>query len=263
MWKNKRLIYNKQAQLPTPWIRDDSIVVFYSWRKNNISHIGKLKFDFDFNLIEENPFILGPGNDGNFDDSGVMPSCVLSHEGNYLFYTGWHLRKSVPYSQAIGVCSLKDDETAIRLFEGPILSQNKYAPTLVNSGFAYAENNKINMIYCAGTHWHKNKPCYHLRQAEAEKNFNFHDVKPILKTSQDDAISRCVIHHNTLYFSKKEPDTNYQIYSFNKKVEISHDSWDNQMKCYPYVFSVKNKTYMMYNGNNYGDSGIGLLESNE
>ena len=34
--------------------------------------------------------------------------------------------------------------------------------------------------------------------------------------------------------------------------------WENKMKCYPCVFLENNKIYMMYNGNEYGKTGIGL-----
>jgi hypothetical protein len=30
------------------------------------------------------------------------------------------------------------------------------------------------------------------------------------------------------------------------------------MILYPYIFQYKNKTYMVYNGNDYGKNGIGL-----
>lgn len=34
--------------------------------------------------------------------------------------------------------------------------------------------------------------------------------------------------------------------------------WDSDMVAYPWVFDWKRDTYLLYNGNDYGRSGIGL-----
>ena len=36
--------------------------------------------------------------------------------------------------------------------------------------------------------------------------------------------------------------------------------WCNQMQAYPYVFSFKNKIYMLFCGDNYGKSGFGVAK---
>ncbi len=41
-------------------------------------------------------------------------------------------------------------------------------------------------------------------------------------------------------------------------IDVSEQGWDSEMIEYPYVFSHKQKTYMLYNGNDYGLSGFGL-----
>ncbi len=41
-------------------------------------------------------------------------------------------------------------------------------------------------------------------------------------------------------------------------VYCSESGWDSEMVCYPYVFQHKDKLYMLYNGNGYGKTGIGL-----
>lgn len=45
---------------------------------------------------------------------------------------------------------------------------------------------------------------------------------------------------------------------YNTGIEVSPNGWDSEMICYPYVFTHKNNTYMLYNGNNYGKTGFGL-----
>ena len=41
-------------------------------------------------------------------------------------------------------------------------------------------------------------------------------------------------------------------------IDISVSGWDSEMICYPSVFKLNSKTYMLYNGNGYGKTGFGL-----
>jgi hypothetical protein len=38
----------------------------------------------------------------------------------------------------------------------------------------------------------------------------------------------------------------------------SASGWDSTMQCYPYVIEIDGKLCMFYNGNGFGQSGIGL-----
>ena len=44
-------------------------------------------------------------------------------------------------------------------------------------------------------------------------------------------------------------------------ITVSESGWDSEMTAYPWVFSHKSTNYMLYNGNGYGRTGIGLAES--
>ena len=41
-------------------------------------------------------------------------------------------------------------------------------------------------------------------------------------------------------------------------IGVSEEGWDSQMQCYPHTFAVDDKTYMLYNGNEFGRFGFGL-----
>ena len=41
-------------------------------------------------------------------------------------------------------------------------------------------------------------------------------------------------------------------------IDVSQDGWDSEMIEYPCVFQHGGSWYMLYNGNGYGASGIGL-----
>jgi len=40
-------------------------------------------------------------------------------------------------------------------------------------------------------------------------------------------------------------------------IDVSEDGWDSTMICYPYVYVHKGRKYLLYNGNGFGESGIG------
>jgi hypothetical protein len=41
-------------------------------------------------------------------------------------------------------------------------------------------------------------------------------------------------------------------------IGVSADGWDSEMIEYPFVFDHAGSRYMLYNGNGYGKTGIGL-----
>ena len=45
---------------------------------------------------------------------------------------------------------------------------------------------------------------------------------------------------------------------------LSESGWDCEMMCYPNIFEMNGKVYLLYNGNNFGSDGFGLaiLEEN-
>ncbi|MDO8752438.1 MAG: hypothetical protein Q7J80_00975, partial [Anaerolineales bacterium] len=46
-------------------------------------------------------------------------------------------------------------------------------------------------------------------------------------------------------------------------IDVSEDGWDSQMQCYPHIFQVDGKVYMLYNGNEFGRFGFGLAVLDE
>ena len=46
----------------------------------------------------------------------------------------------------------------------------------------------------------------------------------------------------------------------NVGIDVSEEGWDSEMMCYPHVFQCNDKTYLLYNGNEFGKYGFGLAE---
>jgi hypothetical protein len=41
-------------------------------------------------------------------------------------------------------------------------------------------------------------------------------------------------------------------------IDVSDSGWDSEMLAYPCVFDHRGQRYMLYNGNGFGQTGIGL-----
>jgi hypothetical protein len=40
-------------------------------------------------------------------------------------------------------------------------------------------------------------------------------------------------------------------------IDRSETGWDSVMMCYPYIYEHKGRKYLFYNGNGFGESGLG------
>lgn len=283
MWTNRRLIYAKHAQLPTPFYYKGELKMYYSARDNeNRSYISFFNLNPDtFEVIydHEKP-ILSYGSPGRFYDSGVMPSCVVLEDNTlYLFYTGWSRSVTVPYQQAIGI-ALSRDGVNFSPLSGPIIGRSIDDPYIVNSANVVYHKDfhperdgigpKYKMIYSSGRCWSGDKPIYGLKCACTSNLWEWTN-KTFLVGSNDEILSRSTLFNDYLLYSSKKVDTNYRMESYNIKtgersfsgkmvLMPSKDGWDSEMICYPYVWEYNRKTYMFYNGNGYGKTGIGVVE---
>jgi hypothetical protein len=136
------------------------------------------------------------------------------------------------------------------------------------------------MWYVSATGWdlHEGKPRhhYHIKYCESVDGINWRrdGVVCIDYQSPDEyAIARpCVIRENGLYkmwysyrgeayrigYAESKDGLNWVRKDDESGINVSESGWDSEMVAYPYVFQSHNKQYMLYNGNGYGKTGIGL-----
>jgi hypothetical protein len=276
MWEPKGVLFDKQhAQLPTPfYIGGGLLRIYYSTRINSQSHI---RF-FDVNeetleIISIDQEALGPGERGTFDHSGVMPSCVVVDEFGLpmMFYSGWNLKKDVPYSHGIGIALFNVDGTLRRKRLGPVLSHNTWDAYLVNSPYVEInlceDKNKWKMWYCSGTGWIEDYPTYHISCASGDTAFQWNTTGSCFIThhKKDEAISRVWRdrYDYSFYYAYRTKDEPYSLWQLKasgekKEVKIERSDWDSEMQCYPAIYDRHGHRYLFYNGNGYGATGIGL-----
>src|SRR5699024_9102075 len=99
------------AFLPTPWMLDEDRIRIYAAFLDE-QKVGRVGFvDLDARdprrvlRVSDRP-ALDIGADGCFDDNGVTPMQVVSHQGRLLlFYTGWQIGVKVRYYLFTGLAA--------------------------------------------------------------------------------------------------------------------------------------------------------------
>jgi hypothetical protein len=226
--------------------------------------------------------VLDVGPLGTFDDSGVTSSCLVTH-GNlkYLYYTGWSLGVTVPFYLFIGLAISEDGgETFRRVSPAPILPRSAADPYLTASPWVLVEEGRWRMWYVSGTGWkpgaQKAQHCYHIQYAESEDGVRWRSegrVSITYAAPGEHSFARpCVVRRGGGYrmwysvrgdryrigYAESADGLTWERRDHEAGIEAAPSGWDSGMICYPCVFARSGQELMLYNGNDYGRTGIGL-----
>ncbi|MEO8446796.1 MAG: hypothetical protein ABI528_04830 [bacterium] len=231
--------------------------------------------------------VLKLGQLGAFDDSGIMPTCLVNF-GNkkYLYYNGWTLGKNVPFFSFNGVALSKDGGNNFeKISRGPsVLYSNDVDPYSTFAPSVMIDDGIWKIWYVSLIKWiefdGKLIHYYNIRYAESSDGINFKREGKVCIDFANEfeyAIARpFVIKENGIYkmwysFRESENIKAYRIgYAESENgidwirkdnevgLDISDDGWDSEMIEYAYIYDFKGKRYMLYNGNSFGKTGVGL-----
>tara|TARA_R110001592_G_C13181465_1_gene750943 strand:+ start:2775 stop:3722 length:948 start_codon:yes stop_codon:yes gene_type:complete len=273
-------------------IKNNILKVYFSSRdKNNRSYIFWATFDItdNFSLLDMSTkpeFNLG--NVGEFDENGSM-GCQIFYKNNekYLYYIGWNLGVSTPFRNSIGAVKWDNKLNQFKkIYRGPLLDRSIYDPCFVASHHIIKIGNEYLMYYLSCDEWididgkltHK----YNIKIATSSNGVKWNPTGKIaidFKSSYEYAISvpRVIFEDGIYkmwysYRGSKEIPT-YRIgyaesldgVTWKRKDSLVHldvisNSWESEMICYPYIFNHLGEKYMLYNGNGYGMTGIGIVK---
>jgi hypothetical protein len=241
-------------------------------------------------LYQHNAPILELGKLGAFDDSGMMPSSIVNvGQSKYLYYTGWNVRKSVPYHNAIGLAISHDDgQTFHRLGEGPVMGITLHEPYFIGTATVMHEEGTWKNWYAACTGWEmvdgKAEPRYHLKYAESVDGIQW-ERKGIVAINYLDAqegglVRASVVREAGVYrmwysrrsmqsyrtsrkhsyrigYAESDDGVHWRRMDERADIDVSSNGWDSEMIAYPCVVQAGTGLFMFYNGNGFGQSGIG------
>jgi hypothetical protein len=234
---------------------------------------------------------------GCFDEHGIFPMNVL-RVGNAVYgYTcGWNRRVSVSIDTAIGLAISRDEgQTFQRIGDGPVLAASLHEPCLVGDGFVRVIDGKFHMWHIFGKGWKvfSEDPTpdriYKIGHAVSSDGINWvrEEARQIitdrLGAEESQALPTVIeiagryhmffcYRHSSDF--RKNKDRCYRIghawsddldswtrNDAEPQLDATPGDWDSDMLCYPHAFECDGKIFMLYNGNEFGRYGFGLVES--
>ncbi|MDA4122221.1 MAG: hypothetical protein OK456_03460 [Thaumarchaeota archaeon] len=231
--------------------------------------------------------VLKLGKIGLFDDSAVFPSWLVRRgKAIYMYYVGWVQGVSAPYYASGGLAISRDGgRTFKRYSEAPIMGRSEKDPYINASNCVIRDRGLWAMWYLSAIDFRiegsKSMYYYVIKYAESDDGLNWRrtgNVSIGLKEKGETRISRpCVIRDRDCYkmwysYARDSYRIGYAESIDGKKwvrmdeklgLTVSRSGWDDEMVCYPHVFDHGGRRFMLYNGNSYGKTGIGLATLEE
>lgn len=290
--------FKKNAMVPIPYlINENKLRIFLGMcDAQNVGRIGYIDVNpndpseiLDYSKVPA----LDVGEDGCFDDNGVLPAGILEENGKlYMFYSGYQLTKKVPYLIFSGIAVSEDHGVTFkRLSNVPFLDRSNEEFSIRSGGHLIQDaNGEYYLVYQGGSSWvYKNShkmPSYDIKV----KQLNIKNVEALLNEkvlsntaftfqSSDEfgfATPQIFIENNIykMIYSIRSKSKGYRMgyaeshdkgLSWVRKddkmeIDVSENGWDSEMICFGNLHSVKEKAYLFYCGNHYGTAGMGYAE---
>ena len=263
--------------------------VYYSARDiNNKSSVGYFDFNIDNLEIEEKiqkNSIFDYGNIESYYSHGVSIGTLYKVENNiFLLFMGWKINGNEHWRGDIG--RLKLNSSLDKLYienEIPFLGIDNEDLVSLSYPWVIHENGIYKMWYGSTISWiSENEEMIHVIKYATSKDglsWDRHGIAIPYEIGIAQAFSRPTVLVNNegyhMWYSYRSGVKNekYKIgYSCSNDgiawerkhdqylLEKSIHGWDSEMVCYPFVFEHKNQIYMLYNGNNFGKTGIGIAK---
>ena len=303
-WVKKGLVYEPKgqyewnqshAQLPIVDLANDrGWRIYFATRdasnRSNISYV-EVEAGRPGNILyEHNQTLLPFGKLGTFDESGLMPLCVVNYQGmKYLYYAGWTIRATITYHNSIGLAISRDNGGSYEKFaEGPLFDIRPNEPYFTGTANVMVENGLWRMWYQSCTKWElvegQPEPFYHIKYAESVDGIRWRREGTVAIDYEDESeggiCSASVIKEGGVYrmwysYRRARDYRSNRLNSYrigyaessdgvawtrrdqDAGIDVSNEGWDSEMIAYPFVLLRSDKKYLFYNGNGFGRTGFG------
>jgi hypothetical protein len=297
-WIGQKLVYGPDgryswarhsALTPTPILLGDVIRVFVGFRdEKGVSRIGCVDVSAQdpSRVIHVSPEpLLDIGENGAFDDSGVILGDIVSVSGEWrMYYVGFQLVARAKFlaftGLAIGDANCYQFR---RIRRTPVLDRSEEGLFIRAIHSVRHEKGKWKAWYAAGSNWKRIDgrpyPCYEIRCSESEDGIHFPEIGLVcLKPEGDEyRIGRPRVFWDAgkyhMLFTKGDLHGAYlpgHAMSADGRdwtrddtqvgISPSKSGWDSRTLCYPTIIDAVDKRYLFYNGNDMGRDGFGYAE---
>lgn len=281
------------AMIPTPILIDEKTIRLYlsSRDKNNISRIGYIDLDSRnprfIKYISSEP-VLDIGKPGCFDDNGVLVTSVLKKDKRtlFLYYAGFEICYNIRYRLLTGMAISTDGGNSFtRVSDAPILERTNDELFFRGGPFVIFDDMKYKMWYVGGSEWikinDKEMPSYEIKYLESNDGLKWNGKpkrciniinndehgfgRPFIFKLNDSirmfySIRKISYREYRLGFAELNKNGNWDRNDSEIGLNVSKKGWDSKAIMYLSVISCQGKTYGFYNGNNFGETGIGFAE---
>lgn len=295
MWQKLGQIYKcsgihpklqTHAANPLPiHLHENIFRVFYSGRdENNRSSIGAVDIDIlNLEVVYDHPKpFFEHGSEGSFYSHGVSIANTYSVQGQkYMLFMGWRNDVNSHWYGEIGRLKVNNDLSLELDSDTPLMALDVTDPISLSYPWVLQEQNIFKMWYGSTVSWDAgNGEMLHvIKYAESKDGHNWvkrdfplpHQIGVAQAFSRPSVIRFSDGKYRMWYSVRSGDGTSYRIDSsfsedglvWQKQAKecspgVSKTAWDSEMIEYPFVFRSNEKTYMLYNGNDYGKTGFGI-----
>jgi len=263
--------------------------IFYSGRDaQNRSSVGWFDFDLaqmtEVGACDRPAFEYGPA--GSFYSHGVsIGGCYETGDRRYMLFMGWHIPEGGHWRGEIGRLVLGNDLSLTLADERPFIALSEQDPISLSYPWVIKAGASYRMWYGSTVDWDAgNGEMLHIiKGASSTDGENWCLDGPAVPHAVGvaQAFSRPTVVQGPagydMWFSfRSGAGEAYRIGRASSAdarawslrldqtgIKVSADGWDSLMIEYPFVFRHGGRGFMLYNGNGYGETGIGLAVSEE
>lgn len=284
------------ATCPTPLQRRDGSLRLYVQCRDggNVGRIGWVDVDPVDPvrvLRSARTPVLDAGAPGCFDDNGVFPTCVthLADGRLAMYYVGFELCHHVRYRLLTGVAVSDDDGDSFRrLSAAPILERSDGERHIRGGPFVLFEGDRYRMWYVAGSRWEtvngKSMPIYDVRHIESHDGLHWPSQGQVvvpLDLAREHGIGRPFVLRRDegfrMHYSiRRRSPLRYELGLAHSAdgliwrrdddhidLQASPGAWDGDSIAYAAEVPIAGRSWIFYNGNDFGGTGVGLAEQAE
>jgi len=264
-------------------LEKDIFRIFFSGRnQENRSSVGYIDIDI---LTQEIKYVANSttfryGLDDSFYSHGVSIGNMYSiGQDDYILFMGWQVRDGGHWRGDIGRLLVENKEVMTLEPSKAFMVSDEEDPISLSYPWVMKDEGIYKMWYGSTLDWNSvnNEMVHVIKFATSQDGHTWekHGLAIPYELGIAQAFSRPTVLKDNIgyhmWFSYRSGNgTPYRIgyahshdgINWNRKeksgIDVSKSGWDSEMICYPFVFEHEEKTYMLYNGNQFGKGGFGL-----
>lgn len=262
-------------------LTEDKIRVFYNSRDaQGRSHIFSMDFDYigkNFLQSSDPKLLMQPGPIGSFDDSGVSVGSMCKVDSDlFFYYMGWNLGVTVPWRNSIGIASYDQERNLlVRTRNSPVMDRSEEDPYTISYPFVFHAGTDFKMFYGSNRSWNTDKVDidHIIKLADSIDGINWNNRREVKADFPVEANAFCrpsiLLLNKTFYMAFAYRREKYKIgfmsssdlnsWKTEGSYSTSDNNWESDEVTYPTLFKMNDSDiFMLYCGNGYGKTGVGL-----